>query len=75
MQSRRLKEIAAQNGVSVAEIIRQSVDTYLGASQRPSREELRERARSIVGKYTSDRSDVSVNHDEYLDEAYGDFDW
>ena len=75
MQSRRLKEIAAQNGVSVAEIIRQSVDTYLGASQRPSHEELRERARSIVGKYTSDRSDVSVNHDEYLDEAYGDFDW
>jgi hypothetical protein len=74
-QSQRLKQMAVEKGVSVAEIIRQSIDSYVGASLRPSREELRERARSVIGRYADDRTDVSVNHDRYLDEAYGDFDW
>jgi hypothetical protein len=74
-QSRRLKEIAAAEGVSVAEIIRRSVDRYVGTSLRPSLDELRDRARSIAGQFTSDQTDVSSNHDKYLAEAYGDWDW
>lgn len=73
-QSKRLKLLAAEQGVSVAELIRESIDSYLGTGLHPSQEELRERARSIVGKYTADRTDVSTNHDRYLAEAYGDFD-
>jgi hypothetical protein len=38
----------------------------------PSREELIRAALSVCGKYSDPegRSDVGVNHDRYLDEAY-----
>jgi hypothetical protein len=31
----------------------------------------RQRALAMVGKYASNRSDVSVMHDQYLAESYG----
>ncbi len=34
------------------------------------REELRRRALSVVGAFSSDVDDLSVNHDKYLAEAY-----
>lgn len=67
-QARALKELAAERGVSMAELIRQSVEQLL--KQRERAEKWR-RAREIVGKYHGGPSDVSVNHDKYLDEIYG----
>ena len=72
-QSKRLKLTAVEQGVSVAELIRESIDNYLGANLQPNQDELRMRARSVIGKYTSDQTDVSTHHDRYLAEAYGDF--
>ena len=72
-QARRLKALAAEEEVSMAELIRRSIDSYLKRRQSTSAEALKERALSVIGKYSSGLSDVSTRHDDYLAEAYGDF--
>jgi hypothetical protein len=70
-QVRKLRVKARERGVSVAELIRQCVETALGAEE-PSRAELYSRARRIAGKF-ADRlgaKDISRRHDDYLDEAF-----
>lgn len=67
-QATRLKDAAAREGVSVAELIRRSVDEHLS---RVSGHDRWERARSIVGKFRSKSPDaLGRDHDRYLDEAY-----
>lgn len=65
-QSQKLKRIANRRGVSVAEIIRQSIDIALVSEDIPDQGEIRARARSVFGKYQDSSSDVSENHDRYL---------
>jgi hypothetical protein len=72
-QSLRLKEMAAEQNVSMAALIRQSVDRFLETSGELSREEKYQKLLSLAGKYASGASDLAENHDEYLDEIYGDF--
>jgi hypothetical protein len=70
-QSRMLNEEARRAGVSVAELVRRSVDQFLGqtgsgtgvASDRSSMLE-------VVGCFDSGLSDVSTRHDHYLNQAY-----
>lgn len=69
-QSRRLKAIADQHGVSVAELIRRAVDHTLDAELLADRDEIRARALQAVGKYADTADDVSEQHDRYLAEAY-----
>ena len=69
-QSTRLKEISSRRGISVAELIRQSVDHFVSADVNATDSELRERTLSVIGKFHSDACDVSENHDDYLAEAY-----
>jgi predicted DNA-binding protein len=69
-QSDRLKEISASNGVSVASLIRESIDQYLVKDVTPSRAELFERATEAIGMFSSGDTDVSENHDKYLAEIY-----
>ncbi len=66
-QASALKEIAQQRGVSMAELIRRAVERIVEESDE---EDKWRRASSLIGRYHSGRSDVSVNHDQYLDEAY-----
>ena len=70
-QARELKELAAREGVSMAELVRQAVDNLLGGSGTISVEERRRRAMALVGQFRSGRSDISERHDEYLVEGYG----
>ncbi len=72
-QYKRLKEMSAEKGVSMARLIRESVDTYLVTINEPSKEELRRRAMGIVGiaHDIDGATDVAENHDKYLDEIYG----
>lgn len=68
-QARRLKRMAAERGVSVAEVIREAVDRLPDPDDRAERWA---RALAAVGK-GHDRegaTDVSVRHDDYLAEAY-----
>ena len=71
-QAERLRRLAAKRGVSVAALIRDSVDHAL---EREDRAALWERAFEVIGKY-GDRegaTDVSEGHDDYLVEAYDDW--
>lgn len=65
-QVKRLREMALENRESVASLIRQAVDKFL-LSGRRERSELFRIAEAVVGKYKSDKNDISVKHDRYLD--------
>ena len=69
-QVRILKELASARGVSMAELIRQSVDTLIRSSKGVDKEEQRRRAIAAAGRFRSGKSDVSSEHDHYLVEAY-----
>lgn len=62
-QHQRLQEIARRRRVSMAETIRQSVDATLAGADRAL---VWERARAMVGHYTSRRRDIATHHDRHL---------
>ena len=65
-----LRRMAAEEGVSVSELVRRGVKQVLEAKGKPSREELWRRARAVAGRYSSGLPDVAQRHDDYLAEAY-----
>ncbi len=69
-QVHALKEIAHRENTSIAELTRRAIDQWLETSSSISVTERRRRARSVVGRFRSGRSDVSERHDDYLAEAY-----
>lgn len=71
-QAQELRQIAHEENVSVAELIRRSVDQYLDSRYQPSRAELKRKALAMIGSGSSGLGDVAENHDRYLDEVYGD---
>ncbi|MBK7216601.1 MAG: ribbon-helix-helix protein, CopG family [Candidatus Promineofilum sp.] len=68
-QARKLKQLAAAEGHSVAELIRMSVDALLATVPLLDSEESRLRALSIVGRFDGP-PDLAAEHDRYLEEAY-----
>ena len=70
-QSKALKQLSSQKNISVAQLIRNSVDLLLRSMTEISEEDKRRRALSIVGKFPVKEIDMSVNHDKYLEEVYG----
>ena len=69
-QAARLRELAAREGLSLAELIRRSVDQYLGAARAPLPDERRQRAMEVAGRFASGTADTSERHDEVLAESY-----
>jgi len=69
-QARMLKEISLKDNESIAALIRRAVDQFL-VTGKPDRPTLYRQAAAIVGKYTAEQPDISIEHDRYLDEAYG----
>ncbi len=72
-QLRKLRELAASEGRSMADLIRESVDRYVRSERPVDREELKRRALAVIGKYQSGLRDLGTNHDKYLAEIYGDY--
>jgi hypothetical protein len=70
-QMRALKELSCQEHRSIAELTRQALDYWLQNTRPLPDGEARRRARAVVGRFRSGRSDVSERHDEHLAEAYG----
>ncbi len=70
-QAKTLKRIAQSRHLSVAELIRSAVDSMIKSSSVIDIEERRKRAIDIVGRFRSGKRDISINHDAYLEEAYG----
>jgi predicted DNA-binding protein len=73
-QMQALKALAKQRKTSVAKLVRESVAAYvMSPSAELTLEEKRQRALAAFGQYRSgDKSaNVSEEHDQYLEEAYG----
>lgn len=69
-QSKRLQQLAAELGCSVAELIRQSVDRLLDSQAVPAQQASRLSALKVIGWGASGLKDVSARHDEYLAASY-----
>lgn len=69
-QAQKLKELSLSSHESVAALIRKAVDQFV-VTGKPDRSALYRQAGPIVGKYRTKKSDISVEHDRYLEEAFG----
>ena len=69
-QADALRDLAAREHVSVAELIRRSVDAWIRSSVERTPDERWQRALAVAGRFRSNMTDVSTNHDRYLAEAY-----
>lgn len=68
-QYRMLKKLSHDSHESIAALIRRSVDQLL-LTRKPDRNALYRQAQSVAGKYQAGASDISLRHDEYLEDAY-----
>ena len=69
-QALALKRLAANENVSIAELIRRSIDQTLRATHIVSRDDRRKRALGVIGAFTSGQRDIAQCHDDLLAEAY-----
>ena len=69
-QNEILKQLAAREGKSVAELVRQGVDQMIRSRLVVDPAEVRRRAIAVVGKFHSGNEDLSAEHDRYAAEAY-----
>ena len=64
---RKLQQVAREQGLSMAEVVRSGVDLALALYERRKKWG---RARSLIGTFASGRGDVAEKHDRYLAEAF-----
>ena len=64
-----LRERAAAEGRSMADLVREGVDSILHVAGRVDRAERRRRALDVIGRYRSAPRDLSRRHDDYLAKA------
>lgn len=69
-QYRALKELAARQRVSIAELVRGAIQAWLETSAGISEEERRRRAIPAAGRFHSGLGDLAEEHDEYLAQIY-----
>ena len=70
-QARSLRMLASKRRVSIAELVRQSVDFFVHSSMVTDVEARRKRAIAVAGRFRSGCTDLSTEHDRHLAEAYG----
>ncbi len=68
-QAGKVKRVAAKRHVSMAEVIRESVDRYVHDELDTDLEERRARALKVAGGFASGLGDLARRHDEYFAEA------
>ena len=66
-----LKALAAASGRSVADLVREGVDSMLRAGGETARQQRQARALEAVGRFASGQKDVSIEHDRHLAEVFG----
>lgn len=71
-QTLALERLASDRGQSVPELILASVETLLRRESADDQEELKLRALQLSGRFRSGLRDLSVEHDRYLEDAFGD---
>lgn len=65
-QARALKTLAAAEGRSMADIIRESVEALLAGRGVRDPGEVTQRAIAVVGNFHSGLGDLAAEHDRYL---------
>ncbi len=68
-QYQKVKELASQQQISIAALIRRAVDQFFMTS-KPGKSGLYRDALKIAGKYETEHHDISEKHDQYLEEIY-----
>jgi hypothetical protein len=68
-QALALKQLAAERGVSIAELVRIGVEHVLVSARLVDPESQRQRALAVAGRFHSGLSDLSTDHDRYLAET------
>lgn len=69
-QVRLLRDMSRSRRESMASLIRRAVDQFL-TNRKPDRTSLYRQALGVVGKYEAGVSDISLRHDRYLAEVFG----
>ena len=68
-QARKLKRLAAEQGRSMADLVRDGVDLVIDAAQQESRKSRMQRAARTFGKFRSKSGDLSRRHDDHFADA------
>jgi hypothetical protein len=69
-QARRLRERAAAENRSMADLVRDAVDASLRAGALVDRDVLKQRSLDSLGRFRSGATDLASEHDRHLDEAF-----
>jgi hypothetical protein len=69
-QARGLKALAAAEGRSMAELIRDGVDVILRARGTVDREAVKARSLAAMGRFRSGVRDLGSEHDDHLTKAF-----
>lgn len=71
VQAQALKELAAAEGRSMAELVRDGVDSLLRARGAVDREAVKARSIAAIGRFKSAVRDLGSKHDDHLSDAFG----
>ena len=69
-QARALKALAASEGRSMADLIRDGVDTLLRARGTVDRDAVKARSLAALGRFKSASRGLGTKHDDHLAEAF-----
>ena len=69
-QLQTLRRLSSKWGVSLADLVRQSVDLFLTARQSTDRGEQIQRGLKVAGRFSSGDASGSTEHDAHLVEAF-----
>jgi predicted DNA-binding ribbon-helix-helix protein len=70
VQAENLKRLAIRQQISMAALIRQAIDQMFHPGLDKERQANFAKALNAAGKFHSGQHDLSVNHDQYLSEAF-----
>ena len=65
-----LRQLSAESGRSISDLVREGVETVLVARHGLNRTERVERALRVAGRFSSGTKDGSAQHDRHLAEAF-----
>jgi hypothetical protein len=68
-QSRHLKQLAAAQGRSIADLIREGVDRLAGDDAASQRRDRMKRVARSFGRFRSGRTDLASGHDAHFADA------
>ena len=66
-----LRTMSAERQLSMAELIRMSIEAFVQREARASRAAIVARAVAAVGRFSSGSDDGSTEHDQHLADAFG----